>query len=97
MSRQTNVEVLDEVGLTYSHGATLCLQAARYHHPDGTNEDGFRFVWKDAAGHMKVLRGQTRLPDLRVARLLMAKAENRPAFRNHRGSDADNGPGTMSL
>ena len=98
MSDQTNVQVLDEVCIKYGHGGILCLQAVRYHHPDQPHEDGFRFSWRDGVtGHLKPLRGQTRLPNLRAARILMAMAEERPGFRNHRGEDADDLPSSVAL
>ncbi|TPM41430.1 hypothetical protein [Mesorhizobium sp. B2-3-4] len=96
-SGQTNVEIIDEVSMQYKHGGRLCLQAARYHHPDGTTEDGFRFCWREANGNLKVLRGQTRLPNLRAAYVLMAMAADRPAFLNHRGADAADLPGSVNL
>lgn len=98
MADQTNVEIVDEVSVRYRHGGILCLQAVRYHYPDQTYEDGFRFSWRDGAtGHLKPLRGQTRLPSLRAARLLMAMAEERPAFKEHRGADADDLPPSVAL
>jgi hypothetical protein len=47
MSDQTNVEIIDEVCIRYSHGGTICLQAVRYHHPNDPPEDGFRFSSRD--------------------------------------------------
>ena len=87
---QTNVQVIDEVSIRYSHGGILCFQAVRYCYPDNSYEDGFRFSWRDGTtGNLMPLRGQTTLPDLRAARLLMAMAKDRTAFRNHPGADAD--------
>ncbi|MBN9219528.1 MAG: hypothetical protein J0I79_16405 [Mesorhizobium sp.] len=96
-SGQTNVQIIDEVSIQYKHGGHLCLQAVRYHHADGTTEDGFRFCWREATGNLKVLRGQTRLPDLRAAYVLMAMAGGRPAFLNHCGADAYDLPGSVNL
>ncbi|MER8777940.1 hypothetical protein [Mesorhizobium sp. M0977] len=96
-SDHTNVEILDEVSVRYKHGATLCFQAVRYHIPNQPFEDGFRFSWRDGRGHLLPLRGQTRIPSLRIARLLMAIAEERPAFRNHRGADADDLPTSVNI
>lgn len=98
MRNQTDVEVFDEVSVTYQHGGVLCLQAARYHHADGTTEDGFRFIWRDGqGGALKPQRGQARLPSLRSARILMAMADGRSAFRNHEGADASLLPASVSL
>lgn len=98
MRNQTDVEVLDEVGITYQLGGVLCLQAARYHHADGTTEDGFRFIWRDAqGGALKLQRGQARLPNFRSARMLMAMADGRQAFQNHEGVDASSLPQSVNL
>lgn len=91
-------QILDEVRLPYDHGGVLCLQAARYHFPDRPSEDGFRFCWRDGqTGAIRTLRGQTRLPDLRAARLLMAMAEGRDVFRSHCGADAGGLPRSIAL
>lgn len=59
-------------------GWTLCLQWCLYVHDNGTTEEGYRFIWrrpKTEGKSLQAARGQARIPSLRVARELMAKAE----------------------
>lgn len=72
----THVRIVDghEVRHPYAHGGTLCLQQVIYLHPDGSTEEGYRFIWRDEADRIKPLRGQTRLPSLKIAENLIAQA-----------------------
>ena len=53
---------------------TLWFQWCCYDLEDGA-QHGYRFIWKTPEGALQAARGQARIPSLREARDLMAKAE----------------------
>lgn len=55
-------------------GWKLCFQYGRYIYEDGTNEEGYRFIWKRPNGKLQAARGQARIPQIADAQELMAKA-----------------------
>ena len=46
----------------------------RYCHFSGEIQEGFRFIWRDAAGKQLASRGQARLPSLEMAERLIRAA-----------------------
>jgi len=52
----------------------LCLQWGKYVYDDGTEEEGYRFIWRKDSGNLQPARGQARLPSLKVAELLIQAA-----------------------
>ena len=69
------VQVLNEVTKDGGDGWTLCFQHVRYVYDNGTDQMGYRFIWRFPDGKLQGARGQARIPSLKVARLLMEKAE----------------------
>lgn len=53
----------------------LCLQWCRYVYDDGSEEKGFRFIWRRPDGTLQAARGQARIPDLNMAAELMERAK----------------------
>ena len=76
MSREaTRVEPIHTTSIkVYPDGWTLHLDWACYHHPDGTQEYGYRFSWANPAGQRQPLRGQARIPSRVLADRLWAQA-----------------------
>jgi hypothetical protein len=74
-AKSGRVQSLNEVSIGDTDDWRLCLQRARYVYDDGSLEEGFRFIWRRPNGHLQGARGQARLPSLKLARILMAKAE----------------------
>lgn len=76
-AKSGRVLVLNEVSLDQSRGEAwkLCLQRARYVYDNGDIEEGYRFIWRRPNGNLQGARGQARIPSLKIARILMAKAE----------------------
>ena len=76
MADPVRVQVLNEVSQLHPSGWRLCFQRCRYVGFDDLKE-GYRFIWRrdDEKGSLQAARGQARIPSLREARLLMAKAE----------------------
>ena len=54
----------------------LCLQWCLYVYDDGTNENGYRFIWRRPDGSLQPARGQARIPSLEQAEELMKKAKS---------------------
>jgi len=52
----------------------LCLQWGKYVYDDGTEEKGYRFIWRKPNGNLQPARGQARLPSLKVAGMLIQAA-----------------------
>ena len=52
----------------------LFLQWVLYVYEDGTSENGYRYIWRRPDGSLQPARGQARIPSLRVAQDLMARA-----------------------
>lgn len=76
MSTKTGrVQILNEVAVGEPNDWRLCFQRVRYVYDDGSLEEGFRFIWRRPDGSLQGARGQARIPALRVARILMARAE----------------------
>ncbi len=53
----------------------LILQWCHYFYDDGSMEHGYRFIWVTPEGSLQRARGQARLPSLKIAQELMAKAK----------------------
>ncbi|MGN0033258.1 MAG: hypothetical protein ACI358_05725 [Candidatus Limimorpha sp.] len=39
----------------------LCFQKVTYHYDDGSEQDGFRFIWRRPDGSLQAARGQARI------------------------------------
>lgn len=52
----------------------LCLQWCLYSYSDGTQEYGFRYIWRKGDGKLQAARGQARIPSLKIAKELMDEA-----------------------
>ena len=53
----------------------LCFQWCRYIYDNGETEMGYRFIWRREDGTLQAARGQARLPSIKFAQQLMAKAK----------------------
>lgn len=59
---QARVKVLNEARKGSDDGWQLCYQWCRYEYGDGSEEEGFRFIWKREDGTLQAARGQARIP-----------------------------------
>lgn len=72
----SRVQVVQETSYQFPRGGKLCFQWCRYLHPDGSMEEGYRFIWKTEDGKLLAHRGQARIPSVEVALMLIKKAQN---------------------
>ncbi|WP_214771299.1 hypothetical protein [Exiguobacterium sp. s133] len=78
-AKSARVVVLNETQETKSGirgGWTLCLQWCIYTYDDGTNQHGYRFIWRRPDGKLQAARGQARIPNLEIAMRLMQQAKD---------------------
>ena len=69
------VKVLEETSSSATeNGYTLCFQYCAYHYSDGTEQKGYRFIWRRPDGSLQAARGQARIPSLSVLLELTSKA-----------------------
>jgi len=72
------VQIINEV-MTGSPKETkeweLCFQWCLYVYDDGTNEHGYRFIWRRPDGNLQPARGQARIPSVKKAIELMEIAK----------------------
>lgn len=59
----------------YGQRWRLVLQWCRYFYDHGSMEHDYRFIWVTPEGKLQPARGQARLPSLKIAQELMAKAK----------------------
>lgn len=60
------VRVIKEATCTDPRATSLCFQWCQYLYDDGSSEYGFRFVWRGENGNILPLRGQARIPSMKV-------------------------------
>lgn len=69
------VEILEETSSSATeNGYTLCFQYCVYHYSDGTEQKGYRFIWRRPDGSLQAARGQARIPSLSILQELTNKA-----------------------
>ena len=60
---KSRVQVLKEVPKNINTSDwKLCFQWCQYHYDNGTNEFGYRFIWRKPDGSLQPARGQARIP-----------------------------------
>jgi hypothetical protein len=69
------VQVIEEVAEEFGSGWKLCFQWCRYIYDNGSLEQGYRFIWRRPGGSLQAARGQARIPSIKIAHKLMAKAD----------------------
>ena len=79
------VEYHEQATEELSTGWVLCFQWCTYHYIDGSEEQGYRFIYKDDDGKLKPQRGQARIPSLKIAQRLIKKAIDE-GWGRHRGA-----------
>ncbi len=74
---KSRVSVIKEVPKNINQSVwKLCFQWCQYNYEDGTNEFGYRFIWRDDKNHLKPQRGQARIPSFIEMQNLLNEAEN---------------------
>ena len=58
----SEVKVHHEVRGEPREGSQLCFQWVTYTFEDGSQENGYRFIWRRPDGTMRPTRGQARIP-----------------------------------
>ena len=71
---QSRVVVLKEVMKGAPGDWRLCFQYCRYEYGDGSEEAGYRFIWRRPNGNLQGARGQARIPSLADIQELTAAA-----------------------
>lgn len=56
------VQIKNEVPKNRIEDWQLCFQKCIYNYDDGTNEEGFRLIWRRPNGSLQAARGQARIP-----------------------------------
>ena len=69
----TRVQVIKEARLD-ENKTTLCFHFVQYVYEDGTNEYGYRFIWR-RDGRLLPSRGQARIPSIEALETLVAHAK----------------------
>ena len=71
-----HVKRLNEVPENYiEREYRLCFQECTYCYKDGTDEHGYRFIWRDPDNKLLPHRGQARIPDKKTLKELIKAAE----------------------
>ena len=71
---QCRVEVLKEVSQGIENDWNLCFQYCRYEFEDGTEENGYRFIWRRPNKSLQGAMGQARIPSIADILTLTSKA-----------------------
>lgn len=71
--------------LTDSHDWRLCFHKCVYNYDDGTNERGYRFIWRRPDGSLQAARGQARIPDKKTLLSLLDLATQEGWFDGEEG------------
>ena len=75
MAVQARVTVIENVEKIFGSGWKLCFQWCIYNYSDGTQQRGYRFIWKRKDGSLQAARGQARLPNMALITELVEKAK----------------------
>lgn len=68
------VRIHNEVIDGNSNDWHLCFQYCTYNYDDGSQEEGYRFIWRMPDGKLQPARGQARIPDAASLNRLVAAA-----------------------
>lgn len=71
---QSRVVVLNEVCKGEQGEWVLCFQFCRYEYGNGTEQNGYRFIWRRPNGNLQGARGQARIPSVADMLELTSKA-----------------------
>lgn len=74
-----------ETCVVFDSNWKLCLQYGAF--DDDLNNPGYRFIWRDHNNAAQPYKGQSKIPSLSIARLLMEKAD-REGWGNYFNSNA---------
>ncbi len=70
------VQVINEASTDYGEGTwNLCFQWCLYVYEDGTNENGYRFIYRRPDGSLQPARGQARIPSIEILESLVDEAK----------------------
>jgi hypothetical protein len=69
------VQVINEVSTNNVNWWNLCFQWCLYVYDDGTNEYGYRFIYRRPNGSLQPARGQARIPSVKILRKLIDEAK----------------------
>jgi hypothetical protein len=53
----------------------LCFHHVTYHYDDGSNDEGYRFMWRRPDNTLQTARGQARIPDAAALNRLVNAAK----------------------
>lgn len=79
---KSRVIVLNEVTKGTEGNWILCFQYCKYEYGDGTNQNGYRFIWRRPNGNLQGARGQARIPSIADILELTSRAI-RDGWGNH--------------
>lgn len=72
---QARVIVLNETMIETSGDWHLCFQYCRYEYGEGTEQNGYRFIWRKPKNkHLQGARGQARIPSTSILLKLVSQA-----------------------
>lgn len=69
-----NIDVINDVYRKMQSDWELHFQYCNYVYEDGSNQNGYRFIWKRPDGTLQPARGQARIPSIDIALSLIAEA-----------------------
>lgn len=70
------VEIENETPKNRIDDWQLCFQQCVYHYDDGTQDTGYRFIWRRPDGSLQAARGQARIPDKAALNALLRQASD---------------------
>jgi hypothetical protein len=73
---KSNIKIIKEVPKKLKiNNWNLCFQWCQYFYDNGTNEYGYRFIWRDENNKLKPQRGQARIPSFAEMQDLLDEAK----------------------
>jgi len=66
------VTIINEARINQIEGQwILCFQWCQYNYDDGSNEHGYRIIWRRPNGNLQAARGQARIPSINILQQLI--------------------------
>lgn len=69
-----HVQIIHEVPTKRIADWQLCFQDCVFHYDDGSNDEGYRFIWRRPDGVLQPARGQARIPSKQELEQLLNQA-----------------------
>jgi hypothetical protein len=88
MSVKAHVVILHETSRSFTNEWSLCFQLCRYEYTDGSEQSGYRFIWRRQNNNLQGAMGQARIPSIAILLKLVSQAMDE-GWGNFVGEDAN--------